>query len=363
MKKPSLKDIENNSLLIGGAIRDNLLGREITDRDFLVIGYDERDLIDLGFLRTGTAVSTYLHPETKEEYNLPRGSDPNSIFEDLKARDFTINSMAQDQKGEIIDPFGGQDDIEESCLRHTSEHFSDDPLRVYRAARFIATLPSFKIHQTTKKLIQDIAKSPEFDHIPGERIYTEMVKVIKNGSLKTFFNTLKELDILQYTFPHFEEQEREGSLTPTLNTIHALQQENCSHDILFSAMICFPESHHGKKDIVLNFIKNKRLPKRVNKLSMLFFNHHKELKQLSKTSPEEIYYFLKEADFKRNPDLLEAFTILHKRRYPSYISDDLLKYAQHLRMINFKEYNPKGLTKRKVDDIYLTALSNFLSYV
>ena len=139
--------------LVGGALRDTLLGLSITERDWVVVGSSAQDLISRGFKQVGNHFPVFLHPETGEEYALARTEKKNgfghkgfelnfprsiSIEEDLKRRDFTINAMAQDMHGNIIDPWGGQKDLELKIIRHVSDAFSEDPLRLFRAARFNA---------------------------------------------------------------------------------------------------------------------------------------------------------------------------------------------------------------------------------
>ena len=175
--------------LVGGAVRDHLLGIQSRDRDYVVVGATPDDMIQAGFSQVGASFPVFLHPTTGEEYALARTERKNgkgyhgfevfydqsvTLVDDLKRRDLTINSMAMDlQTGEIIDPFGGKLDLAKSVLRHTSEAFADDPLRVLRVARFAARY-KFMVHPTTVDLGSSLVD--ELVYLPAERVWTELYK-------------------------------------------------------------------------------------------------------------------------------------------------------------------------------------------
>jgi len=175
--------------LVGGAVRDILLGLEPKDRDYVVVGATPEDMLAKGFSKVGASFPVFLHPETGEEYALARterktgvgynGFDVTfdtsiTLEDDLRRRDLTINSMAMDlETNEIIDPFGGQSDLKRKILRHTSEAFAEDPVRVLRTARFAARY-GFDVSETTLELMEQVA--PELDHVPAERIFAEFQK-------------------------------------------------------------------------------------------------------------------------------------------------------------------------------------------
>ena len=153
--------------LVGGAVRDELLGRPVKDRDWVVVGATVQDMLDRGFSQVGADFPVFLHPDSKEEFALARQErktapgyhgfetrfDPDvTIEEDLFRRDLTINAMAKDEEGNLIDPFNGQEDLENGVLRHVSEAFAEDPVRVLRVARFAARC-NFDVHADTMQLI------------------------------------------------------------------------------------------------------------------------------------------------------------------------------------------------------------------
>jgi tRNA nucleotidyltransferase/poly(A) polymerase len=207
--------MERRFLLVGGAVRDSLLGKEPKDKDYLAVGYTKDELLSMGFENVGKDFPIFLHPETKEEYALPRteistGSGYGdfkfntknvSIEEDLKRRDLTINAMAWDEeKGVLIDPFGGKSDLENKILRHTSEAFKDDPLRVLRVARFQARFPDFTIHQDTLKLMKELVDDGKLNHLTSERVTMEMLKALKEENAHLFFLTLDKVGALEILF-------------------------------------------------------------------------------------------------------------------------------------------------------------------
>lgn len=176
--------------LVGGAVRDRLLGIGSKDRDYVVVGATPEWMIAQGYQKVGADFPVFLHPETKEEYALARQERKTgpgyhgfetrfdqavTLEDDLARRDLTINSMAMDDKGNVVDPYGGQADLTARVLRHTSDAFVEDPLRVLRIARFVAR-NSFRIHESTIALAQKIVAAGELKHLPFERIWVELWK-------------------------------------------------------------------------------------------------------------------------------------------------------------------------------------------
>jgi tRNA nucleotidyltransferase (CCA-adding enzyme) len=200
-----------NHFLVGGAVRDQLLNHQKTDRDYVVIGETPRSMIQRGFKPVGKSFPVFLHPITQEEYALARtekkissghdgftcNADQSVTLEqDLCRRDLTINAMAQDNDGHIIDPYGGMQDLKDGVLRHVSEAFSEDPLRILRVARFAARLPNFTVHPTTMKLMQDMVNHQELLTLSGERLWRELSRAILEAMPCRFFEVLKDCNAL-----------------------------------------------------------------------------------------------------------------------------------------------------------------------
>lgn len=207
--------------LVGGAVRDALLNRPIKERDWLVVGATAEEMLKQGFTPVGKDFPVFLHPHSKEEYALARAerkvgkgyhgfvfySDPAvTLAEDLKRRDLTINAMAQQQDGAIIDPFGGQKDLENKILRHVSEAFAEDPVRILRLARFAARYAplGFSVAEETIVLIQNMVKAGEVAALVPERVWQEFWRTLQeDGDPQAFFEVLAKGEALPLLFPSF----------------------------------------------------------------------------------------------------------------------------------------------------------------
>ena len=207
--------------LVGGAVRDKLLGVPTKDRDWVVIGASPSGMKELGYRQVGRDFPIFLHPETKEEYALARTelktgsghtafdfniSSKVTLEDDLKRRDLTINSMAEDHNGNLIDPFGGLSDIESKLLRHVSDAFIEDPLRVLRVARFYAKLASlgFNISPDTLELMSIVSRSGELKTLSAERIWQEFNAALATPSPEKFIVTLRECGALKTILPELD---------------------------------------------------------------------------------------------------------------------------------------------------------------
>lgn len=201
--------------LVGGHVRDRLMGRESVDRDYVVVGATPEQMLAQDFDQVGAAFPVFLHPVTRDEYALARvetkvgegyqgfacrfGPDV-TLEDDLSRRDLTINSIAYDeQTGEYFDPYNGRDDIENKVLRHTSAAFSEDPLRVVRLARFYARFEKFTVHPDTVNLACAIVNGGEMDTLSFERYWAELLKVMSDDrpNVGRFFSALHNFGALE----------------------------------------------------------------------------------------------------------------------------------------------------------------------
>ncbi|RUO39335.1 multifunctional CCA tRNA nucleotidyl transferase/2'3'-cyclic phosphodiesterase/2'nucleotidase/phosphatase [Aliidiomarina taiwanensis] len=206
--------------LVGGAVRDELLGLEFDEHDYVVVGAAAEELIAQGFTPVGKDFPVFLHPETQEEYALARTerkvaagytgfecyAQPDvSLEDDLLRRDLTINAIAKSSSGELIDPWGGLEDIEQRVLRHVSPAFSEDPLRVLRAARFAAKLQplGFHIAPETYTLMRELVAAGEIQHLVPERVWQETEKALNTDAPSVYFQVLHQCGALHQllTFP------------------------------------------------------------------------------------------------------------------------------------------------------------------
>lgn len=225
--KPEIKNSQFNSYLVGGAVRDKLLNRPIKDEDYLVVGASVEQMIKLGYHQVGKDFPVFLHPKTKAEYALARTERKQgqgytgfscyfapdvTIEQDLLRRDLTVNAMAMDQNGKIIDPYNGQNDLNARILRHVSDAFIEDPLRVLRVARFAARYHKygFTIADETLNLMQEISASGELKCLTPERIWQEMQlsladgganSDINTGNPEVFFEVLQQCNALEELWP------------------------------------------------------------------------------------------------------------------------------------------------------------------
>lgn len=207
--------------LVGGAVRDTLLNYPFVERDWVVVGARPQELLEQGYQQVGKDFPVFLHPRTKEEYALARTErkqghgytgfelhyDPDvTLEEDLQRRDLTINAMAQTLDGELIDPYGGARDIEAKLLRHVSDAFVEDPLRVLRVARFAARYAhlGFNVAEETLALMKRIVAEGELAHLAPERIWVEMNKALGEQSPEVFIEVLRDCDALAALLPEVE---------------------------------------------------------------------------------------------------------------------------------------------------------------
>ncbi|RUO22970.1 multifunctional CCA tRNA nucleotidyl transferase/2'3'-cyclic phosphodiesterase/2'nucleotidase/phosphatase [Aliidiomarina minuta] len=200
--------------LVGGAVRDELLGLDVHERDYVVVGATPQQMLDLGYQPVGKDFPVFLHPESRAEYALARterksgrgykGFDcyaaPDVTLEqDLQRRDLTVNAIAKDQQGKLIDPYQGQQDLKNRVLRHVSPAFSEDPLRVLRVARFAARFHQlgFQIAPETEQLMRDMAQSGELEALTKERVWQEFARSLTGPSTHIFFTVLHRLQALK----------------------------------------------------------------------------------------------------------------------------------------------------------------------
>jgi tRNA nucleotidyltransferase (CCA-adding enzyme) len=207
--------------LVGGAVRDKLLNRQFNEQDWVVVGGTVKALETQGYRKVGKSFPVFLHPDTGEEYALARtetktgpgyhgfevyaGTDV-TLEEDLQRRDLTINAIAADGNGELIDPWGGRADIDARVLRHVSEAFREDPLRVLRVARFAASLHdlNFTIAPETMELMREITTSGEVAALTPERVWKETEKALKTARPDVYLQTLRDCGALEVIFPEID---------------------------------------------------------------------------------------------------------------------------------------------------------------
>ncbi len=209
--------------LVGGAVRDELLGLPVRERDWVVIGSTPEELRARGYRPVGKDFPVFLHPETKEEYALARterktapgykgfefhASPDVTLEEDLRRRDLTINAMAEDADGNLIDPYHGEEDLYAGLLRHVSPAFAEDPVRILRVARFAAQFGKwgFKVAHATNGLMRSMVANGEVDHLVPERVWSEFARALTTDTPEKFFTVLRGCDALGVLFPEVDRE-------------------------------------------------------------------------------------------------------------------------------------------------------------
>ena len=197
--------------VVGGAVRDQLLGRAVNDRDWVVVGATVQQMLDAGFRQVGADFPVFLHPQTNEEYALARTerksapgyhgfavhADPSVTLEqDLSRRDLTINAMALRDDGTLIDPYGGARDLQQRVLRHVSEAFAEDPVRILRVARFAARFADFRVAPETLALMRHMVDAGEVKALVAERVWQELARGLMEATPSRMFELLCECGVL-----------------------------------------------------------------------------------------------------------------------------------------------------------------------
>jgi len=207
--------------LVGGAVRDRLLGLAIKDRDYVVVGATPEEMLRAGYKAVGKDFPVFLHPQTYEEYALARTERKTgrgyhgfafhadasvTLEDDLRRRDLTINAMAEDAHGALVDPFDGARDLDAKILRHVSPAFAEDPVRVLRVARFAARYASrgFRIAEETLALMRAMVTSGEVDHLVPERVWAETQKALSEAAPSAFLRSLRDCGALKVLFPEID---------------------------------------------------------------------------------------------------------------------------------------------------------------
>ncbi len=277
---------------VGGAVRDRLLKRPAGDADYTVTGVTRGDLEARGWRPVGNAYEVFLHPETGEEYTLA-----DSIEEDLLRRDLTINAMALDGET-LIDPAGGVRDLEGRRLRHVRpENLFEDPLRLYRIARFSAVLPEFSVDPETVVLLRQVSVTRSFRELPGERILAELTKALAAPAPRNFFELLRAVGSEAVHF---------GELNiPDLDFLDRVRDLTPDTVARFAALVCAadPEKLPG-------LIDRLHVPNAWAREALLISRHFARARRLAAALAEDVVAFFYDIDAWRRPRSVEIFSLL-----------------------------------------------------
>lgn len=355
--------------LVGGAVRDELLGLPVKERDYVVVGASPHDLLDQGYKLVGKDFPVFLHPETKDEYALARTerktgpgykgfetdfSKEVSLEQDLKRRDLTINAIAKDINGNLIDPYNGLADLKSKKLKHVSAAFKEDPVRILRLARFAARFYElgFTVDSSTNKLMQAMVSSGEVDTLVPERVWKETERALREKSPQVFFQTLKACDALQKIFPELENlygvpnpPKHHPEIDSGIHTLMVLEQAarlSTSTKVRFAALVhdlgkaltpkhLWPKHHgHDKKGVKLvkALCARLKVPKNYERLAVKVTEHHGVCHRAFELRPDTIVRLLKKLDAFRNPDDLYDFLIACKADSRGRTGFENIEYEQ-----------------------------------
>ncbi|MFV5262943.1 multifunctional CCA addition/repair protein [Acinetobacter courvalinii] len=334
--------------LVGGAVRDHLLGHPYHEKDYVVVGATPEQLLAEGYQPVGKDFPVFLHPKTKEEYALARTERKSGVGyhgfqfftdtsvkleDDLIRRDLTINAMAMDENGTVYDPYGGQQDLQHKILRHVSGAFTEDPLRVLRVARFAARYANygFKVAEETLQLMRKIAQSGELSALTPERVWKETSRALMENHADVYFQILKDCDALEVLFPEInalfgvpQRPEYHPEIDCGIHTLMALKQAclaNYALEVRFAVLVhdlgkaLTPVDElprhimHEERGIppVTQICDRLKVPTALKNLALIVCKEHLKCHQVKNLKPGTLWRLLQRLDVLRRPEKVEAF--------------------------------------------------------
>lgn len=332
---------------VGGAVRDRLLNQSVTDTDWVVVGARAEDLESQGYKQVGKDFPVFLHPETHQEYALARkerkvapgykgfefdASKNVTLEEDLLRRDLTINAMAEDQQGNLIDPFHGKADLEQGILRHVSNAFAEDPVRILRVARFAARF-GFSVADDTLQLMKEMVAAGEVNELVAERVWAELDKALGEEHLHLFFEVLRFCDALAVIFPEIDRlfgvpqtEKYHPEIDTGVHVMMVLQQAvRLTKDkvVRFAALVhdlgkgttrteILP-SHLGHEkrsaDLTKVLCKRIKVPNEHRDLGVMVSLYHTHCHKVKELKPSTVLKTLEKMDAFRKPDRFDQFLL------------------------------------------------------
>ncbi|MCP5205194.1 MAG: multifunctional CCA addition/repair protein [Pseudomonadales bacterium] len=386
--------------LVGGAVRDALLGYPSSERDWVVVGASPRELLDRGYQQVGRDFPVFLHPETRDEYALARTErkqghgytgfavhcDPAVTLEqDLLRRDLTVNAMARSAEGEIIDPYGGQRDLAARVLRHVSAAFVEDPLRVLRTARFAARYAhlGFSVAPETLALMAEIVNQGELAHLPAERIWVELERALGERDPQVFVQVLRDCGALEALLPEVEalfgvpQTERyHPEIDTGIHTLMALQQAarlTPASDVRFALLVhdlgkgTTPRDEwprhiaHEQRGLQLveRVCQRLKAPGQYRELALKVCQYHTHCHRALELRGKTLLGLLQATDALRRPERFEAFLLaceadargrrgLEQCDYPQ--ADYLRRALAAAREVSAADFSAQGLQGKALGD-------------
>lgn len=358
-----------NIYLVGGAVRDALLGRPVTDRDWVVVGATPEQLLAQRYQAVGKDFPVFLHPSSHEEYALARTERKNGVGyhgficsyspevtleQDLERRDLTINAMAQDANGVIIDPYGGQADLQAKVLRHVSDAFGEDPLRVLRVARFAARYAElgFKVADDTMRLMATMVQNGELEHLTPERVWQETHRALGEDRPDIYVEVLRECGALKVLLPELHQlfgipqrPEYHPEVDTGLHLLLCLQgaaRTKLNNRVRFAVLVhdlgkgITPDHilprHIGHEERGLPLVRavcqRYKVPKDYQQLAEIVCEHHLECHRVMELKAETLWKKLHALDAIRRPERFAEFLLACKTDTQGRLGWEDLPYPQ-----------------------------------
>ncbi len=303
--------------VVGGAVRDALLGLPVQDRDYVVVGASPQHMLDAGYKQVGADFPVFLHPQTHEEYALARterktgpgykgfafyAAPDVTLEEDLQRRDLTINAMAQDSEGRLIDPYGGARDLQDGVLRHVSSAFQEDPVRVLRVARFAARF-GFRVADETLQLMRAMVQSGEIDALVPERVWQELARGLNEAVPSRIFTVLRQCGALAKIMPEvdhlFKCMHAEHADEPCQRTMRALDyaaRQKQPLPVRFAVL-----AHALGQEKATALCQRLRAPSECRDLALLTTRWHNLVHKVMHASPQDLLTLFESTDAMRRP--------------------------------------------------------------
>ncbi len=330
--------------VVGGAVRDELLGRPVADRDWVVVGANPGALLALGYKPVGRDFPVFLHPDTREEYALARTerktgrgyhgftfhAAPDVTLEaDLARRDLTINAMARAADGTLVDPFAGRADLEARVLRHVGPAFVEDPVRILRVARFAARFPEFTVAHETLALMQTMVANGEVDHLVPERVWQELAKGLLEARPARLFEVLRQCGALARLLPEVDRLfgvPQRADFHPEVDTgVHTLMVVDAAAQRGFGLAVRFAAlthdlgkgstpadllpRHHGHEarsvELAGQLCRRLKVPNDCRDLALLAARWHGDIHRGAELRPATVVRLLEQTDALRRPERFE----------------------------------------------------------
>lgn len=389
---------------VGGVVRDQLMNITFNDIDYVVVNTTTEEMKENGFKPVGANAQVFLHPETNEEYALARKEistgdsyhdfdfiyEGVTIEEDLLRRDLTINAIAMDSKGSIIDPTNGQEDIKNKTLRHTTEAFKEDPLRLIRLARFYAKFTDFKVHPETINLCKEISKSGMLKAVTNNKLGEILIKTIKDSTKPSrFFYFLEEVNALEILFPSIhaligqtqpEQWHPEGDsfvhtmlvmdktreMTDDVETIIASLLHDLGKGITPKELL---PKHHGHEksgvSLVEEFCQRFQFNKRQRKFAVFVCRNHLKVHRINELRSGKLYHFLNELRIFQDDSFFDKLILCCRADYMGKKNTDYLseKYINDIKKVLLSEKPVKPKNHQVIEQFYICKLNSYFKEI